>query len=269
MSTAKGSMKPTIAILGATGGSALTVLVQTLQGGHDCIALVRTESKLTSLLTLRNVPDALIKQHLKIVTGNVKDAESISKTLFHESLKNGVVDIIVSGVGAKPVFMPNPLRPTLDDPTICQDATSTILKSLRTMLKPNMKKPLFVVVSTTGISDHGRDIPIAMIPLYHWMLPVPHADKKKMEKLLETEVHGPDSAIGGFVAVRPSLLTDGDLLGVKAVRSDVEGEGTVAANAIGYSISRSDVGNWIYTTLVNNEDGLRDSYVNHFVGITY
>lgn len=108
-----------------------------------------------------------------------------------------------------------------------------------------------------------------MIPLYHWMLPVPHADKKKMEQLLAAEAQSPDSAIGGFVAVRPSLLTDGDLLGVKAVRAGTESEGTVAGNAIGYSISRSDVGNWIYTTLVDNKDGIRDSYVNQFVGVTY
>jgi hypothetical protein len=141
------------------------------------------------------------------------------KLSSNSSLKKGVVDIIVSGIGGTPVFKPNPFRPTLDDPTICQDATSTVLKSLKASLRADMKRPLFVVVSTTGISNHGHDIPIAMIPLYHWLLPVPHADKKKMEGLLATVVQSASPAIAGFVAVRPSLLTDGPMLGMDKVRA--------------------------------------------------
>lgn len=229
---------------------------------------MRNTSKLTDLLKSRNVPEELIQNHLNIVTGNVKDGNAISKTLFHTSFSSGIADTIVSGIGGTPVFKPNPLRPTLDDPTICQDTTSIVLKTLKSNEAANQTKPLFIVISTTGISDHGRDIPIAMIPLYHWLLPVPHADKKKMETLLAAEAQSKDSVVKGFVAVRPSLLTDGPLLGVEKVRAGTESQGRVAKEAIGYTISRNDVGNWIYSVLVE-EDASRDKFVNHFVGITY
>jgi hypothetical protein len=231
-------------------------------------AVVRNETKLTNLLKSRNVPQELISKYLTIIIGNVKDIQSVSQALFHPSFSTGVVDIIVSGIGGSPVFTPNPLRPTLDDPKICQDATSTILEALRSGLKSTMEKPLFIAVSTTGISDHGRDIPIALVPLYHWLLPVPHADKKRMENLLANEIKSAEPTIRGFVAVRPSLLTDGDLLGVEKIRAGTESEGTVAKSAIGYTISRIDAGNWIYRMLVEDKDS-RAKYVNQFVSITY
>ena len=216
-------------------------------------------------------PD-LIQRHLAIVAGNMKDVSNVSQTLFHPSAKGGVVDCIVSGVGGAPVFTPNPLRPTLDDPTICQDATSTVLKSLKAGLKPNSnssKKPVFIVISTTGMSDYGRDIPIAMIPLYHWLLPVPHADKKKMEEILAHEAQSAESSIAGFVVLRASLLTTGPELGVEKVRADTEQGGKVAKKAIGYTISRNDVGNWIYEKLVAGHEKNEASYLNQNVTITY
>jgi len=261
--------KATLLVLGATGGCALAALIKSLENGHDCIALVRTESKLTNLLTSRNVPQDIISRHLTIITGDVKDSSSLAKAIFHESLPNGIVDLIISGVGSVPVFTPNPLRPTLQDPTICQDAAAAILKTLHSGLKPGMKKPLIVALSTTGISDYGRNIPVAMIPLYHWMLPVPHADKKVMEQLITADAQSSDPAISGFVNVRPSLLTDGTLRGIKAVKVDTEKDGKVASKSIGYTISREDVGNWVYETIVENKYGAREAYVNQNVSLTY
>ncbi len=127
-----------------------------------------------------------------------------------------------------------------------------------------------VVISTTGISDHGRDIPLAMIPLYHWLLPVPHKDKKEMEKLLALEIaSGGSSSLRGYVAVRPSLLTDGPAIGVNKVRAAFEADGKVAASAIGYTIARSDVGAWIFEELVEDRRGAQGSWFNKLVSITY
>lgn len=134
-----------------------------------------------------------------------------------------------------------------------------------------MKKPLFIALSTFGISDYGRDVPLLMYltsPLYHWLLKVPHADKKKMEKVLEREVLDEKRVIEGFTAVRASWLTAGDLLGLESVRSDTEENGKVAAKAMGYSVSRKDVGNWVYHMVVSSETG-RKAYTNKFVGVTY
>jgi hypothetical protein len=188
-------------------------------------------------------------------------------------VNNSIVDIIVSGVGSYPVFKGNPFRPTLADPTICEGTTSTVLSALRSLQsRPTIqpKKPLFIVISGTGISDYGRDIKVAMISLYHWLLPIPHADKKMMEKVLEMEVKGGDreSVIEGFIGVRPSLLTTKPPVGVDGIRVGVEKDGKIDKGAIGYSISREDVGGWIFEVLLENGGGQRKELLNHFVVLT-
>lgn len=232
------------------------------------LLVVRNASKLNDLLASRNVSADLIQKHLVIVTGNVKDVDSVTQTLFPRSSNSGVVDIIVSGIGGAPVFRAFPPGLTIDDPTVCQDATSTVLESLQAGLTADMKRPVFIVVSSTGISDHGRDIPIAMVPIYRLLLPVPHADKKKMETILLSEVQSSTPRIAGFVAVRPTMFTDGPLLAAEQIRSATESDGKVTKEAIGYTISRSSVGNWIYETLLVNFDKNKSVYLNQFVRIT-
>ncbi|KAI9757878.1 MAG: hypothetical protein M1815_005852 [Lichina confinis] len=301
--TAK-TTKPSVAFFGATGGCAGTALAIAIQAGHQCTALARDANKLRNLLLTRHgVAESVVDANLIVVEGNVKDRKAVSRALVvprrtatdgrHASHidndddddgdngdDNGdndeprMVDVIVCGVGSVPVFKPNPLRPTLEDPTICEDATRTILcavadlvslsrrKSLSSLSQQSssspasptttgpaltstiissadaaaatrrarsVKRPLMLVISTTGLSSQGRDVPLLMLPLYHWLLPVPHADKQKMEKLLvdATTSNPATSPISGFVVVRPSLLTDGAMLGLDKVRVgwEVEADG--------------------------------------------
>lgn len=232
------------------------------------------------MLKKNEISTELISKHLTIVQGNSKDSVKVTEAL---KVNNVVADMILSGVGGVPVFKPNPLRPTLDDPTICQDTVSTILKALRDLhsdpdsvsSQDKKKKPTLVVISSTGISDYGRDVPLAMIPLYHWLLPIPHKDKKMMEKLLVEEIKGGDdddgdasSAIENFVAVRPSFLTNGRALGFGAIRAGIDRQGKLDNSAIGYTISRADVGGWIFEGLVEDKAGKKSTYLNQFVGIT-
>ncbi|KAK7511879.1 uncharacterized protein IWZ02DRAFT_98626 [Phyllosticta citriasiana] len=227
-----------LAFFGSTGGSVAASLVLALQGGYQCSTLVRSEQKLLGILKERNVSDAAIANHLRIVTGSVKDPEAVYRTL------EPAVDIVISGVGGKPQFTPNPLKPTLDDPTICQDATRTIFDAIRRLGGP---RPQLVVLSTTGISNTGRDIPIAMMPLYHWLLAVPHKDKKVMEDMIVAETRKPEAerAIDSAIIIRPSLLTNGPTTSMDKIRvgSDKEPQ-------IGYTISRDDVGLWLFESAV-------------------
>lgn len=231
--------------------------------------VVRTPSKLTDLLKTRGVSADLISKHLTIVQGNSKDPTKVAEVL---KVNNVVADMVVSGVGGLPIFKPNPLRPTLDDPTICQDTVSTILGALRDLQSDSTqgkKKPTLVVVSSTGISDHNRDVPLAMLPFYHLMLSNPHKDKKMMEKLLVEEIRkDASSAIENFVAVRPTFLTDGRVLGFGAIRAGVDSPGKFDKSAIGYSISRADVGGWIFEGLVEDKAGKKSTYLNQCVAIT-
>ena len=235
---------------------------------------MRSPSKLGSLLGQCDVSPAVISSNLSIVQGNVKDQAAVSKSLV---VDHRVVDLIVFGIGGLPVFKPNPLRPTLDDPTICQDATNTILAALREVRagrssssSSDAGKPLMIVISTTGISPNGRDVPLALVPLYHWMLPIPHADKRAMEKTLIDTVPSSSSPIRGFVVVRASLLTDAKLLGVDKVRVGWEIDGHKEKGgkpAVGYSIGRADVGNWIYERLIKGNE--REKWSGKMVTVTY
>lgn len=183
---------------------------------------------------------------LTIIAGDMTNPDAIVPALA----PNGkTVDIIVSAVGARPVIKGFSL--SLEDPTICETSMRNILTALRTLPaagNSTAPKPLLVAVSTTGINEpHARDVPYVLLPLYKVLLHVPHMDKKRMETLLCDEVEKPvgQRAIDRHLIVRPTLLTNGDELGMSRIRvgSDVE-------PAIGYTISRNDVGLFIYETAV-------------------
>ncbi|KAI9807424.1 MAG: hypothetical protein M1833_000169 [Piccolia ochrophora] len=246
---------PTIGFFGSTGGCALAALTQALNARYHCTALVRDAEKLKSLLASKKVPEETVNSQLRIVKGNVKDTSAVAQALV---IDGRVVDLVVSGIGSAFSMKPNPLKPTILEPTICEDATNIILSSLKTLASAH--KPALVVISTTGLSRFGRDLPLAMVPLYHWMLGTAHADKRAMEDILLRDAKDPDkSPISNYAIVRASLLTDGKMLGVQKVRVGTEIEGDDGTSqefnpAIGYTISRADVGNWIFEKIIKSED---------------
>ncbi|KAK1148582.1 hypothetical protein N8T08_009589 [Aspergillus melleus] len=295
-------MTKSIAFFGATGGSTLNCLIPALQAGYRCSALVRSPSKLHDLLHQNNVtaPTA----NLAVIQGSIDDADAVRRTLIVKSSSsspedpashpddddehlnptgsangpgngNGLpdgydlVDFIVSGVGGTPRF-DNPLRPTLDNPTICQDAVRGVLDACRalqssgsgsgsTTATTKVTKPYLTVVSTTGIATK-RDIPIAMIPLYHWLLKVPHDDKRVMEETIREEMGRGDCVLRGYTIVRPSLLTSGEGVGTGKIRFGVDDDA-----AIGYTISRRDVGGWMFERVVEADGG---EFVGRVVSLT-
>lgn len=116
-------------------------------------------------------------------------------------------------------------------------------------LKP-AKKPVVVAVSTTGISNGPRDVPLLCVPLYHWLLAVPHEDKLEMERLLfeQGDKNVDDRVISGFVIVRASALMDGNGVGLEKIR-----EGREGMPAIGYTVARKDVADWIFEKVVRRQ----------------
>jgi hypothetical protein len=106
-----------------------------------------------------------------------------------------------------------------------------------------------------------------MVPLYHLLGSVPHADKRVMEQIIKTEGASEGSVLGGWVIVRPSLLWGEKGKGVEKVRVGVENGAVMPKSAIGYTITRIDVGRWIYGALVEDAAG-RGKYLNKCLGIT-
>ncbi|GKZ21782.1 hypothetical protein AbraIFM66951_008753 [Aspergillus brasiliensis] len=235
--------QPTVAFFGATGGCANACLALALQAGYHCSALARSPSKLHNLLQQLKVPESAIAKYLTVIEGDIYDLQAVQKTL---NLDGRPVDLIVSGLGGKPRFEYG-IKATLDNPTICQDGIRTILSAARSCAQ----KPRIVIISTTGLSD-TRDVPLMMMPLYHWLLKVPHEDKKVMEDLVEAEMQQKpageeeEPAIDGYLMVRPSLLTNGEGSGLSKIRT-----GTDQNPAVGYTISRRDVGLWIFEKVIH------------------
>lgn len=243
-------------------------------------AVVRSSAKLQKLLVDRHISDATLAARLTIFEGDIRDVDKVGKALAAPRKTSGgdpqnnatdVVDIIISGIGGTPVFTPNPLRPSLDDPTICQDGIATILSALRAKTSARRSpKPFLAALSTTGISAQKRDVPLAMIPMYHWLLAVPHKDKKEMEALLQAETAKPagQRVIQDFLTVRPSFLTNGERRGSGKLRVGKE-DAAEAKPVVGYTISREDVGGWLFDEVVKGGNKGREQWGGKMVTITY
>ncbi|EOD50480.1 hypothetical protein UCRNP2_2752 [Neofusicoccum parvum UCRNP2] len=273
------TQQPTIAFIGATGGATIPALASALLANHHCTALARNPSKLRDLLIDgRKVPAALVDSHLTIVGGSASSAAAMRALLAapHAGPK-ALVSFIVSGIGSLPKMQLNPLKPvTLQDPHVCETAVNTATEALRGLLAEGYRapgaadgRPAMVVISTTGVSRIARDVPVACMPGYHWLLAVPHVDKRAMEDRVVAATKGADATLRGFVAVRPSLLIDGEGKGLASVKVGWEGAEKGADGApgpaIGYAITREDVGAWIWEEAVLKND----KWANKCVSLTY
>lgn len=252
---------PTYAFFGATGDCVGYCLAHTLKAGNDCIALARTPKKLTDSMQAKGVDTAVVEAHLTIIEGNAKDVEAVKKAL---QLNGRIVDYIVVGVGGQMQMQWSLMQPTtLSDPTICQDVMKTIIEALK-QLKPT-NKPTLLNISTTGIWPKGkpRDIPIPYIPFYRWFLHSPHVDKQVLEDNLREHIQLPkdQQVIKGYVHIKPSLLVGEGRSGLDKIRFGVD-----EAPALGYTITREDVGEWMFESLIKSE--LRPEWINKSVSIT-
>lgn len=269
--------KQTLAFFGATGGVCNTTLALALRAEHYCTALARTPQKLVDLLrTNHGVSLETLDKYLTIHTGDIKDPTAIAKVLLNPQAPSKLIDTIVFGIGSYPKFQWSLFQPvTLVDTKICEEGTTTVLRAIDTLAEQGIStssagvKPLFISVSTTGISSKARDVPWLLVPLYHWTLHVPHMDKRKAEQVLVTDG---GRHIRDCVVVRPTLLTDGEPRGVSALRVGWEWKGEERVRdgvqevgpQMGWTNGRKDVGAFIFEKAVCEE-----GWAGKCVSLTY
>ncbi len=220
----------TIAFFGASGGCGLAALKRCLDAGHTCIALCRYPEKLTTALSG--------KANLVIVQGNAHSVDDVAKCLTRPGQPQQLVDAVCSTIGSGFDLK----KMTFADPEVCEKGIDALLAALKRLREAGAAGATrLVVISSTGISQHARDVPLAMLPMYRLMLKIPHADKKLMEERLVAS----DEV---YAIVRPSFLTDG--ASDKTVRAGIEDPRTgVESKAVGYTISRQDTaGGWLRTS---------------------
>jgi NAD(P)-dependent dehydrogenase (short-subunit alcohol dehydrogenase family) len=235
-----------VAFLGASTGIGLSALKHTLAAGHQCIALCRDPSKLIKIFPSESTPN------LKVIKGNAHDVAAVSQCIQADGR---IVDVIVTTIGAKPI----PHKMTVDDPDVCKKGAATLLDALAQLRSSGIKgSPYIIACSTAGFSRFGRDIPLAMRPIYALFVRVPGADKVVMEDRFANSGEK-------FTIVRPSHLGDGE--SSKTIRVGIEDPKTgPVSDVTGYSISREDAGKWLAENLVLQMD---TKYLNKNVLITY
>lgn len=249
-------MPQAIAFLGATGGCGLATIARSLSASHACVALCRTPSRLTT--SLERLYPGTPTSTLTIIEGNALDEAAVSRALTHPADPSRLVDVVVFSIGG--AFDAKKL--TNDDPNVCEKAMKVLLSALDGLVeKTGGKYPRVIAVSSTGISDKGRDVPLLVVPLYHMLLSAPHEDKRRMEGLLR----------GGrgreWTLVRPALLKDGVSKAGTEIRVGVENfdTGVVERREVGYIITRDDVGRWMFENLV---EGGGEEYLRKAVSLT-
>lgn len=241
----------TIAFFGATGGCGLSALRRSIAAGHVCVALCRTPSKLEALF-----PDR--PSNLVVREGNAHDVAAVSGCLTSPTEQTRLVDAVSFSIGG----VVNMSNLSMDDPDVCRKGIAALLDALARLRASGGAhgRPLLIMVSTTGISEHGRDVPLLLTPFYRYALHAPHEDKRVAEKRLFASGER-------FVVVRPSLLTDGEKAD-KRIRVHVEGPAGIEAKEVGYFISRQDVGRWMYDNVLDKADAAV-AYEGKAVGLTW
>lgn len=148
--------------------------------------MVRTPAKLTALLSEQSVSEQVQQAQLRVVRGNATEPAAVKDAL--QDSPGQLVSLIVSGVGGTPKFWPNPLRPTLDQPTICQDSMKAVVQAVKDIRASSPSyAPYAVAISTTGVDAGVDDVPLLMHPLYHWYADVLLGDCLQKRKVRHTE----------------------------------------------------------------------------------
>lgn len=271
----------TIAFFGATGGCANACLTHALKNGYYAVALARTPSKLTSQLLSQGLEKERLDAQLRIIQGDATDSQAVKKTILLSQSTDSfastttVVRKIICGIGGRPSFRMKlffiPIL-SLDNPRITEESTRALLTALQEIRAESdlsegegsaHTKPVLTAISSTGVTSNGHrnDVPVLLRPLYHILFAKPHADKLRMEELLQ---QGESKSLLKPIIIKPSLLTgDGSIKnGTSPAALRV---GTEKDPAVGYFVSRADVGKWIFEEVVK-KDG--DQWIGKKVSLT-
>ncbi|KAF5587656.1 hypothetical protein FPCIR_7486 [Fusarium pseudocircinatum] len=245
------------AFIGACGATLRHVLAWALLDGHKAAALVRDELKLKKTLVDLGVSEEIQQSQLIVVTGNSRDVSTVRSLLLNDP------EIIFSGITSTWKLRLNPLHPiAMDDATITGDSAAAVIQALKDLVSTNsiLNSPIFAPVSSTG---HGsrRDQPLSLIPLYWWLLKEAQADTAALERVTREAATQKKPCLGGYVMLRPPLLTDGKMEGTTKVhtgwiweddflRKSDEHE---AGIKLGYTISRMDLARWMFEELIQGD----------------
>lgn len=177
-------------------------------------------------------------------------------------------------------------------PDLCTHSLRNVVSTLPASLRAPGAQPRFVVITSNGCTASGHEaLPLAVLPVYKYMLPGPHADKLGAERVLAHMRGAPwagedvvkekvlpegwqraegmvgEGEVRRVVAIRPALLTDG---ACKADEPPKKGRAPYRVSAGrdldgAYTVSRRDTAHFIVEELLKNWE----KYEGEAVAIAY
>ena len=270
-----------VLFFGATHGCGLEALILLLSSSsstNTASVVARYPDAFAKTLQERapelTADQAALTAKLNVIKGDALKAAQVTSAFEQAQQRFGKIDAVVFSIGGRPVFSKNPFSPlTLSPESICERASRNVTDALLA-LPANVPQPRLIVVSSNGLGKQGHALlPYLMRPLYSYLLPVPHKDKEQMEIHLH-HLAGlksddfnptPDAAlvaqpkIKQLIIIRPALLLDGKA--TKKIRVDENLTG-------GYSISRADVGFFIYNSCLGGPED-KGQYTGKAVTLAY
>ncbi|KAF8912240.1 hypothetical protein CPB84DRAFT_1722679 [Gymnopilus junonius] len=241
-------------------------------GYHAALRFLNAGSTVTFLLRSPNTfdQDEDIQKHVKsgkarLVKGDALAVKDI-QNLWAEASKDAPVDLVLFTVG----FNGNQkfsLRKGFVGMSPGNLVTQCLFNVLRTM-PTTQPLPKFVALSTVGVTRASRSAaPLALKPVYSYLIQQAIQDKLGMERIIyhcagwqwnsrdepsaeiigegwkELEGLPEPGSLKDAMVIRAAMLTDGEC---KAPYRVVEGDIT------GYSVSRKDVGHFIFDAVTNH-----------------
>ncbi|KAJ3279312.1 hypothetical protein HK104_001576 [Borealophlyctis nickersoniae] len=169
-------------LFGASRGCGLESALQLVKNGHEVTLMVRRAQEMEENERIKALePEAKARVHL--VQGDAFNKEDVKRVF---DLFSGDLGLILFSLGGRPSFQ-NPFAPKLVPPAICSRTISIFLPALRDYIQahPTSPQPRFILISSNGLGKIGHsELPMALKPLYGWLLKEPHADKEVMEYLV-------------------------------------------------------------------------------------
>ncbi|KAG0691644.1 hypothetical protein DFH29DRAFT_976872 [Suillus ampliporus] len=227
-------------------------------GYYSAVRLLALGATVTFLL--RSPGKARLVQGDALVKNDVRRAWS-------EASNSGPVDFLIFTVGGTGQFSLTK-GVTITPPNL---VTQSLLNVLETLPSP---RPKIITISSTGLTRASyKSLPLALKPLYSYLLSSPLKDKRGAEEAIAhsagwewnvkdspgDEILGadwtnrvPTGELKSVVVVRPAMLTDGEC------RADVKGKGSDAYRVkegdleCGWTVSRRDVAYFLVEGVVRH-----------------
>ncbi|KAF8647490.1 hypothetical protein AX16_006695 [Volvariella volvacea WC 439] len=220
----------------------------------------------------------------KLLKGDALVTADVQRA-WEEGAKNGPVDLLLFTVGGVPKF--HPLKGFVINPPNL--VTQSLLNVLSTMPAVN-PPPRLVTISSTGLTKTSHDaLPLALKPMYGYLLAAPHVDKVGAERAIfhsagwhwnpvdgepKEDIMGADwkerlnnfrdSPLRRILVVRPAFLTDGECVADKnAAKGKSKAPYRVSEGELGgWTVGRKDVAHFIVDAVQNKWDEYEGKVVN-------